>query len=95
MGGQPQVVTYTLDLLLQRNILISEVNIVHPATARINRAVQLLNNEFPGGRYRNGEVIHFHSHVLRHEGQPLDDIFDETRADDVLNTRCELSHHSF
>jgi CRISPR-associated protein Csx14 len=87
MGGQPQIVTFTLDLLLQRNIPISEVHIVHPSTPRINRAVQILNDEFRGDRYRSkGQVIHFHSHVLRHDGQPLEDLNDETRADDVLNT---------
>jgi CRISPR-associated protein Csx14 len=91
MGGQPQIVTFTLDLLLQRNIPISEVHIVHPATGRISRAVQLLNNEFLGDRYRNnGQDISFRSHVLRHEGQPLEDLNDEARADDVLNIMHEL-----
>ncbi len=90
MGGQPQIVTFTLDLLLQRNIPISEVHVVHPSTLRINRAVELLNNEFLSSRYRNGQVIHFHSHVLRHDGLPLEDLNDETRADDVLNTMHDL-----
>jgi CRISPR-associated protein Csx14 len=90
MGGQPQIVTFTLDLLLQRNIPISEVHIVHPSTPRINRAVELLSNEFLGDHYRNGQVIYFQSHVLRHDGQPLEDLNDETRADDVLNTMHDL-----
>jgi len=90
MGGQPQVVTFTLDLLLQRNIPISEVNVVHPSTPRIHRAVQILDEEFLGDRYRDKQVIHFRSHVLRHEGQPLEDLNDETSADDVLNTMHEL-----
>jgi CRISPR-associated protein Csx14 len=90
MGGQPQVVTFTLDLLLQRNIPISEVNVVHPSTPRIHRAVQILNEEFLGDRYRDKQVIHFRSHVLRHEGWPLEDLNDETSADDVLNTMHDL-----
>ncbi len=90
MGGQPQVVTFTLDLLLQRNIPISEVNIVHPSTPRINHAVELLNNEFRGERYRNKHAIRLHSHVLLHEGWPLEDLNDETSADDVLNTMHDL-----
>jgi CRISPR-associated protein Csx14 len=91
MGGQPQIVTFTLDLLLRRNIPISEVNVVHPSSPRINRAVQLLTDEFLGDRYRsNGQSIAFHSHVLRHAGQPFEDLNDESRADDVLNTMHEL-----
>jgi CRISPR-associated protein Csx14 len=92
-GGQPQIVTFTLDLLLQHDIPISEVNIVHPATThnpRLDRAIQLLNNEFLGDRYRNGEVIHFRSHVLRHNEQPLEDIVDEESTDAVLNTMHNL-----
>jgi len=60
MGGQPQIVTFTLDLLLQRNIPISEVHIVHPATARIRRAVQILTNEFLGDRLEIAEMPQVH-----------------------------------
>src|SRR6266571_4787137 len=94
LGGQPQVVTFTLDLLLQRNIPISEVNIVHPAAAsdsRIGRSVERLNAEFLSDRYKvDGRIIHFRRHVLRYYGQPLDDIVDETGADGALNTMYEL-----
>jgi CRISPR-associated protein Csx14 len=90
MGGQPQIVTFTLDLLLQRNIPISEVHVVHPSTPRIERGVELLNKEFTGERYRDGQGIYFHNHVLLHDGQPLEDLNDETRADDVLNTMHDL-----
>lgn len=94
LGGQPQVVTFTLDLLLQRNIPISEVNIVHPATipdSRVGRSVERLVDEFPGDRYKvDGRIIHLRRHVLRYYGQPLDDIVDETGADGALNTMYEL-----
>lgn len=94
LGGQPQVVTFTLDLLLQRNIPISEVDIVHPAAkpdSSMGRSVERLIAEFPGDRYKgDGRIIHLRRHVLRHYGQPLDDIIDETGADGALNTMYEL-----
>ncbi len=94
LGGQPQVVTFTLDLLLQRNIPISEVNIVHPAAkpdSSMGRSVERLVSEFPGDRYKlDGRIIHLRRHVLRHYGQPLVDILDATGADDALNTMYAL-----
>ena len=94
LGGQPQVVTFTLDLLLQRNIPISEVNIVHPAAkpdSSLGRSVERLIAEFPGDRYkRDGRIIHLRRHILRYYGQLLDDIVDETGADGALNTMYEL-----
>ena len=93
VGGKPQVVTFTLDLLLQQNIPISEVNVVHLATThnpRMERSIQLLKNEFRGDRYFNGDIIHFQHHVLHHNGRPLEEITDEASADDVLNTMHEL-----
>src|SRR5258708_3621427 len=92
-GGQPQVITFTLDLLLQQGVPISEVNIVHPATTHnphLDHSIQLLNNEFLGDRYYNGQIIHFRSHVLRHNEQPLEDIIDEVSTDAVLNTMHNL-----
>jgi CRISPR-associated protein Csx14 len=93
IGGQPQVVTFTLDLLLQQHIPISEVHVVHPATShdpRMERSLHLLKNEFPDDRYANGQIIHFYSHVLHHDGLPLEEITDEASADDVLNTMHTL-----
>lgn len=92
LGGQPQVVTFTLDLLLQRHIPISEVIVVHPAShARLQHAIHCLNAEFVGNYYRAaGRTIHFRRHVLRHYGQPIDDITDEHNADGTLNTMDEL-----
>lgn len=93
VGGQPQVVTFTLDLLLQQNIPISEVHIVHPATThnpRMERSLQLLKDEFSGDHYSNGQIIQFRNHVLQHNGLPLEEITDEDSADDVLNTMHAL-----
>lgn len=94
LGGQPQVVTFTLDLLLQRDIPISEVHIVHPAAtpdSRLGRSVERLNAEFLSDYYKEyGRTIHLRRHVLTHYDKPLDDIKDESSADGALNTMYEL-----
>src|SRR6266571_2485307 len=52
LGGQPQIVTFTLDLLLRRGISIYEVIIVHPASSpSIQQSLARLNAEFVGDRY--------------------------------------------
>jgi len=92
LGGQPQVVTFTLDLLLQRHIPIREVIVVHPASQpRLQHSIACLNAEFPGDRYKvDGRTIHFRRHVLRDYDRPIDDIVDERTADGALNTMDEL-----
>ena len=89
LGGQPQVVTFTLDLLLTRGFPISEVILVHPQAShsRLQHSLDCLNAEFVGDRYRvNGRTIHLRSHVLQLDDEPLDDIVDEVSADGALNT---------
>src|SRR5690348_3145492 len=89
LGGQPQVVTFTLDLLLQRGFPISEVILVHPEAShpRLQQSLDCLNAEFVGDRYHvSGQTIHLRSHVLRLHDEPLDDIVDEVSADGALNT---------
>ena len=89
LGGQPQIVTFTLDLLLQRNIPISEVIVIHPQATqlRLKRSLDILSAEFAGDRYRNGSrKIHFRSHILRRGNQPLTDIVDDISANAALNT---------
>ena len=89
LGGQPQVVTFTLDLLLQRGFPISEVILVHPEASypRLQHSLDCLNAEFVGDRYQvSGQTIHLRSHVLRLDEEPLDDIVDEVSADGALNT---------
>ncbi len=52
LGGQPQIVTFTLDLLLKRGIPIYEVIVVHPAASPyIQQSLERLNAEFVGDRY--------------------------------------------
>ena len=93
LGGQPQVVTFTLDLLLQRGFPISEVIVVHPEASypRLQHALDCLNAEFVGDRYQvSGQTIHLRSHVLHLDDEPLDDIVDEVSADGTLNTIHQL-----
>ena len=92
LGGQPQVVTFTLDLLLQRHIPIREVIVVHPASQpKLQHSIACLNAEFPGDRYKvDGRTIHFRRQILRDYDQPIDDIIDERTADGALNTMDEL-----
>src|SRR5713226_3462804 len=93
LGGQPQVVTFTLDLLLQRGFPISEVIVVHPEAShpRVQHSLDCLNAEFVGDRYQvSGQTIHLRSHVLQLDDEPLDDIVDEVSADGALNTIHQL-----
>ena len=49
---QPQIVTFTLDLLLAQNVPIDQVCIVYlPSNPRYAQAAQRLASEFPGDRY--------------------------------------------
>jgi CRISPR-associated Csx14 family protein len=93
LGGQPQVVTFTLDLLLKDGFPISEVIVIHPKTSqpRLQRSLQLLAAEFPGDCYKvANRVIHFRSHVLQLDGTAIDDIIDDAHADGTLDTIHKL-----
>jgi CRISPR-associated protein Csx14 len=92
LGGQPQVVTFTLDLLLQRGIPIREVIVVHPASyGKLQDTIAHLSAEFPGDRYqRTGEPIRFRRQVLEQYNTPIDDIVDDRSADAVLNVMDEI-----
>ena len=90
LGGQPQVITFTLDLLLEEGYPISDVFVLHPRAAsqsRLQHALVCLNAEFIGKHYQATQrPIHFHSRVLELDGKPIDDIIDDTHADGTLNT---------
>ena len=93
LGGQPQVVTFTLDLLLQRGFPITEVVLVHPEAShpRLQHSLECLNAEFVGDRYRiSGQTVHLRSQILLLDDEPLDDIRDEMSADGALNTIHQL-----
>lgn len=90
LGGQPQIVTFTLDLLLQRGFPIREVIALHPkasSPSRLHSALLRLNAEFTGQAYRGDQYpIHFHSHILELDEKPIEDITDDEHADGTLDT---------
>jgi CRISPR-associated protein Csx14 len=94
LGGKPQIVTFTLDLLLQRGIPISEVIILHPAASpRIQQSLERLAAEFAGNHYsfegRSLPML-FRQQVLFHYDSAVDDIIDEPTASGALDTIGEL-----
>lgn len=94
LGGNPQIVTFTLDLLLRRGIPIYEVIVVHPASSpRLQQSLQRLHAEFVGDRYTFEQqrlTIHFRQQVLNHYNTIIDDITDEKTASGALDTIGEL-----
>lgn len=93
LGGQPQVVTCTLDLLLPR-FPISEVIVIHPYAAqpRLQHSLRCLNAEFIGDHYRFfNRTIHLRSHALRmDENTLLDDVTDDISATGAIETTHQL-----
>lgn len=93
LGGQPQIVTFTLDLLLQAGYPIAKVIVLHPATShpRLQHSLRLLRAEFSGDFYTSvGHTIHFQSQLLELDGTSIDDINDDARVDGTLNTIHQL-----
>lgn len=94
LGGQPQIVTCTLDLLLKRGIPIYEVIVVHPAASpRIQQSLERLSAEFVGDRYLfegRSLTVRFSHQVLSHYDNVIDDIDDEATASGALDTIGEL-----
>ncbi len=91
LGGQPQVVTFTLDLLLRSNYPISEVFVIHPQATdpRLQRSLDCLKREFIDNRYQfDGRAVEcrFASQVLRQGSSPLEDIVDEISANGAHQT---------
>lgn len=91
LGGQPQVVTFTLDMLLRHGIPISEVISIHPyaAHSRLQHSLACLHAEFTGDRYLfDGRLLtcHFRSITLELDHEPLADITDITAAKGTRET---------
>jgi CRISPR-associated protein Csx14 len=83
MAGGPQIVTFALDYLLQEGEVIEQVIVVHlapGADALTAPALAKLAAEFPGDVYA-GRPCRLQFYPLRHQGQKLDDVRDETAAD--------------
>ncbi|RMG98366.1 MAG: histidine kinase [Chloroflexi bacterium] len=89
LGGQPQVVTFALDALLDQGTALSEVIVLHfsPPNERLRHSLQKLRAEFAAGRYE-AKAVHLVLYPLRTEKRPIPDIHDEADANaawEVIN----------
>ncbi|MDR7416251.1 MAG: CRISPR-associated ring nuclease [Armatimonadota bacterium] len=75
LGHEPQVVTISLDVLLQRGHQIGEVTVVHTASPAVLRGLREIRREFASGRY----PAVLRSVPVRGEAARLDDF--RTEAD--------------
>ncbi len=91
LGGQPQIVTLALDVLLAQGAPISELIVVHLALSdpRYQAAVRQLNAAFANDRYQ-GRPLRYRPLAVTCGGKPLHDLTDEAAADAVLNTCHQL-----
>lgn len=91
VGGQPQVVTFALDDLLQRGAAIREVIVVHLAAhARSHQtgpALARLTEEFQGGRYPG---LRWQFFPVRSGEDRVEDIADEAAAHAAWSTMYRL-----
>ncbi len=89
LGGQPQVITFALDLLLAQGSAVSEVIVMHLAAPRYRQAYRRLAEAFPGDYY--GErPIHLRGVPVLRQERALDDVQDTADADAVWRTVHEL-----
>jgi CRISPR-associated protein Csx14 len=90
LGGQPQVVTFALDLLSAQGITVDEVVAIHLAAPRYRQAFRRLAEAFPGDRY-NGRPCHFRGVcVLCHNERALEDVQSTMDADTLWRAIHEL-----
>lgn len=82
MGGQPQVVTFALDGLLEKGAVIEEVIVIHLTpqdSGRTGQALAKLSTEFAGNSYA-GRPCRLRFFPIRHTGGRLEDIRNEAEA---------------
>jgi len=90
LGGQPQVVTFTLDRLLAQGERIGQVIVVWLAgEARYRRAFDRLKAEFVGDQYA-GQHIHFHHRPVQWHGKLLARVVHATEIDAAWETFSTL-----
>lgn len=98
LGGQPQIITFTLDLLLERGLDIREVIVLHPGpygNPPLEASLSHLYEEFANDSYhpQGGESsrpCRFRSKVLQLNNQPLADITDEVSTNATRDTIQKL-----
>jgi CRISPR-associated protein Csx14 len=90
LGGQPQVVTFTLDLLLARGEKIDQVVVVYPdSNVRYRNAYLRLAGEFAGDLYRN-QPCHLRNVTIKIGSVSLDNIRHPDEVEAVRRTVHEL-----
>jgi CRISPR-associated protein Csx14 len=91
MGGQAQVVTFTLDALLELGEEIATVLVLHlsPDNDRVRRALSQLSAEFAGGRYR-GRPLVFRHLAVQTSGGSLSAIRNSQEAEAVWEMARDL-----
>lgn len=101
LGGQPQVITFALDLLYARGIYPHHVYVIHLSARnpRVRNALQHLSEEFREGKYR-GRPCNFHSVEVKQGPHPLEDIRTAADAEDVwrafhrIFTELKVKHYT-
>jgi len=85
LGGKPQVVTMTLDLLLAQGEEVDEVRVLYlESNPRYAQAYQRLSGEFAGDRY-GGRACRLRPIPIRLGGtHPLEDVRSQQEVDAVL-----------
>ncbi|NUM47502.1 MAG: histidine kinase [Anaerolineales bacterium] len=90
LGGQPQVVTFTLDLLLAQGEQIQDVVIVYLASSpRYYQAARLLAGEFAGDKYKQ-RAIHFRSVPVQWGDKKLEEARTRSEVEAVRATFFHL-----
>lgn len=90
LGGQPQVVTFTLDLLLARGEKIDQVVILYPdSNSRYRNAYLRLAGEFTGDLYKN-EPCHLRNVTVKIGNTSLEDIREPGEVEAARRTLHEL-----
>jgi CRISPR-associated protein Csx14 len=91
MGGQAQVVTFALDLLLAAGEIISSVLVLHfsPDNPRVKLALRQLSAEFSGNHYNGHPLLYRHLPVALN-GVPLAYVCSEYDAEAVWQVARDL-----
>lgn len=82
LGGQPQIVTFALDALLQQGERITQVYLLHltPPSARLQQSIQKVLAEFRDQHY-HGHPCRLHRFPLLDGAAPLAEIRSEREAE--------------
>ncbi|HPH98132.1 MAG TPA: CRISPR-associated ring nuclease [Anaerolineaceae bacterium] len=92
LGGQPQIITFTLDLLLARNESIDQVVVIYLAgNPRYQDSFKRLQAEFPQGQY-HGRPCRLHAVPVLAGKEPIADAYEPTQIEAVRAAFHRLLH---